>query len=93
MKKLITILFLAMLVGCGGGQTFEQKELKFVGNTVVKAKYEKQVAIFEDENGNVVSLYWDDEPKPLEKGAIYKVEYQTNDFYTTYMKVKNYDKQ
>ena len=91
MKKLVVMLFLAMLVGCG--QTFEEKDLKFVGNTVIEGKYDKQVAVFEDKDGSVVSLFWDNIAKPLEKGATYKVEYQTNDNYTTYLNIINYDKQ
>lgn len=94
MKKILTILLMSlMLVACENeGQTYVEEEVEFIGNTLIESKRDEDVAIFKRKNGEVLSLKWEYEPHKLTEGAIYKVQYQTNVKYTTYMEISNYDK-
>ena len=94
MRKILTILLMSlMLVACENvGQTYVEEEVEFIGNTLIESKRDEDVAIFKRENGEILNLKWEDEPYELTKGAIYKVKYQTNENYTTYMELSNYDK-
>ena len=92
MKKILTILLMSLMLVACEGQTYVEEEVEFIGNTLIESKRNEDVAIFKRKNGEVLSLKWEYEPHKLTEGAVYKVQYQTNDNYTTYMELSNYDK-
>jgi hypothetical protein len=92
MKKILLILnLLILLTACGNRELIESR-VEYTGTITVESKRDEQVAVFKKSDGELLNLFWEDEPENLEIGATYDVQYHLNDNYTDYKTLLHFEK-